>query len=511
MELKKNCLDAFEVLGTMMLTQEETAETIVPDYCPDIARVIRTEGKVYIHSRQILDGKAEVGGTVRVNVLYTPDGESGLRTLEFSIPFTAESEKGSFPMCRILTAEADLAALETRTLNPRKVMTRCKLITRMSGYRKQQLSFGMDVSAEERLAIQKKQMKQSVVLLTGISEKDFSFTDEFGISGGRDGAAELLSWSIYPEVTDSKPVGNRMICKGSIHLGLLYRDVGGSCCFTETEMPFSQVLDMEEQAENAVTDVRIQLTGADLQISGEDPSGRQISVTLYLHATALLYQEQEITLLEDLYSTIYAVSYGASPMELTAQREVLQRRQSAREILEIGIAAESILALSVRCGAVSIGKDGKKTTVLRTPATIHALYQDEGGSVLFAERTTEITCHMELPENCTLTAEAISAGEIQGSIGDRGIEVRFQVDFRICMERKVQRVCISDIRLDSDRLKDTAAAPSLVLRCLDRHETLWDIAKQYHTTIRDILAANQAEHESDIPFDQLLLIPKKRA
>lgn len=40
LELKKECLDVFEAGDRQTLTQEETAETIVPDYCPDIARII---------------------------------------------------------------------------------------------------------------------------------------------------------------------------------------------------------------------------------------------------------------------------------------------------------------------------------------------------------------------------------------------------------------------------------------------------------------------------------------
>ena len=90
LELKKESLDVYETGGELTLTQEETSETIVPDYCPDIARIIETAGKVYIHSRELRDGKAEVSGTVRVTVLYTPDGESGIRTLEFAMPFTVK-------------------------------------------------------------------------------------------------------------------------------------------------------------------------------------------------------------------------------------------------------------------------------------------------------------------------------------------------------------------------------------------------------------------------------------
>ena len=72
LELKKAGFDTYEIGGELTLTQEETAETIVPDYCPDIARIIETEGRVFLHSRELRDGKAELSGTVRVTVLYTP-------------------------------------------------------------------------------------------------------------------------------------------------------------------------------------------------------------------------------------------------------------------------------------------------------------------------------------------------------------------------------------------------------------------------------------------------------
>ena len=88
LELKKENLDIYEPGELQTLTQEETAETIVPDYCPDIARIISVEGSVYLRSAET--EQADVSGSVRVCVLYMPEGESGVRTLEFSMPFTAQ-------------------------------------------------------------------------------------------------------------------------------------------------------------------------------------------------------------------------------------------------------------------------------------------------------------------------------------------------------------------------------------------------------------------------------------
>lgn len=123
--------------------------------------------------------------------------------------------------------------------------------------------------------------------------------------------------------------------------------------------------------------MRLQFTGADLQVDGADAEGREIAVTLYLHATALLRQTQELTLLSDLYSTAYDLTYDAAPLELTSFREQFTRRQTVREVLEIGVVADSILALSVTCGAVSVSREGAGV-VLRTGASVRALYLDEG-------------------------------------------------------------------------------------------------------------------------------------
>ena len=510
LELKKACLDAYETGGELVLTQEETAETIVPDYCPDIARVIETEGKVYIHSRELRDGKAEVSGTVRVTVLYTPDGEGGIRTLEFAMPFTVESDGRGLAGCTCLTAETEPEFIETRMLNPRKIFTHCKLVTRLTAYQKAQLSFCTDVEAEAAFCVEKRQEQQHVILLSQIAEKDFTFTESMSLSPGRDGAAELLSGQVGSSVTESKIVGNKLIFKGLFTVTLLYRTTDGRYCSTTGELPFSQIMEVEGAAEGAAASLQLQLTGTDLQIDGDDPEGRQIAVTLYLHATALLRVEQELTLLNDLYSTAHDLTYEAAPLNLTSFFETTNRRQTVREVLEIGVVAESILELTVNCGAVSVSREGEMA-VLRTAAAIRALYLDEGGVPLVAERSVDVTCQMELPEDCRMTARAVCTEEVQGSLGDRGIEVRFPVDFRVEAANRAKRVCISTAKLDTETTRDLAGTPSLVLRCLGQQESAWDLAKSYNTTIAAILSANQLESEAEIPNETLLLIPRKRA
>jgi len=128
-----------------------------------------------------------------------------------------------------------------------------------------------------------------------------------------------------------------------------------------------------------------------------------------------------------------------------------------------------------------------------------------------AERSIDVSCQMDLPEDCRVTAHAVCPEEVQGSLGDRGIEVRFSVEFRAEAVSRKKRVCVSSAKISSEAPKDLTGAPSLVLRCKNRQETLWDLAKRYNTTVTTILSANDLEDEMNVSEEKLLLIPRKRA
>ena len=507
LELKKDCFDAFDLGGEQVLSQEISTETIVPDYCPDIARIIAAEGTVFLHDRLVRDGHMEVSGTVRVSVLYTPDGESGIRALSLAMPFSADAEDREG--CILLSAEAELESLESRMLNPRKIFTHCRIILRLTGYRKTPLCCAADIGAEGELGLQRLQEQRHVVLLSRIAEKDFTFSGELQIPSGKEGAADILSSHTTALVTECRLVGSKVIVKGVLQASALYRGLSGQCGYVEGELPFSQILEAEGAEENGDVAVLLQISGADIQ-PGSDGDDRQIQMSVYLHALALLRREQVLTLLSDLYSTTYELTYEAEPVQLVEHRDTFVRRQAVREVLETGVTAEELLSVSAVCGSVSVLREGD-SSVLRSGVLVRVLYLDEGGSPLMAERRLEVSCQADIPEGCTVSARAICSDGVQGSLGERGIEVRFAVEFHAETIQRRKRVCLVSAKMDVEKPKDLSAAPSLVLRSLGREETLWMLAKQYSTTIADILAANGLKDEADAPKEKLLLIPKKRA
>ena len=85
-------------------------------------------------------------------------------------------------------------------------------------------------------------------------------------------------------------------------------------------------------------------------------------------------------------------------------------------------------------------------------------------------------------------------------------QVRIPVDFSIGCEGEKTISGITAVTLT-----DMAAAsgPSLILCRMGCEETLWDVAKRYHTDEDAIRAANQLENDEDAA-KYMLLIPRIR-
>ena len=66
LELQKERLEGYRAAAPLLLTQEETAETVVPDYCPDVARIVSVSAQTRLRARAVADGKLTASGVIAV-------------------------------------------------------------------------------------------------------------------------------------------------------------------------------------------------------------------------------------------------------------------------------------------------------------------------------------------------------------------------------------------------------------------------------------------------------------
>ena len=88
LEFDRDVIHCWEIAADGTLCQEETLETIVPDACPDILRIVAVCGQATLNGKQAREGAAAVSGSVRAVLLYQPEEGGGLRRMEAALPFS---------------------------------------------------------------------------------------------------------------------------------------------------------------------------------------------------------------------------------------------------------------------------------------------------------------------------------------------------------------------------------------------------------------------------------------
>ena len=80
LELKFTEVTGCEPVGDLVTTQEESMETAIPEYCPDMARIVDTVGQLRLREKHLTGQQLTVSGSVVLTVLYTSEESTGLRS-----------------------------------------------------------------------------------------------------------------------------------------------------------------------------------------------------------------------------------------------------------------------------------------------------------------------------------------------------------------------------------------------------------------------------------------------
>jgi len=270
LELCKETYSCYEALPPLVETREQSTETIVPDYCPDIARIVEGSGCPFGRGRRAVGALASVSGSLRMTLLYIADGSGGLKSFSYTLPVEETLDGRLREGCTEASVSGCVSALEVRALNPRKIMTRAAVELTVTPYCAAQLTACGDVTQRAENGIETLCETQEVSIIKALRSKDFVFSDDLVLSSSKEPAAELLRESASVRTTECRLIGGKIILKGVVCVEVLYLSESGTICSAAAELPFSQIVEgVEDADENTSAEAMLCLTGAELRIGGE--------------------------------------------------------------------------------------------------------------------------------------------------------------------------------------------------------------------------------------------------
>ncbi len=498
LDLKFKEFSCCEAAETVVVSHEETLETAIPEYCPDITRIVDTVGQLKVREKKLSAGRLTIGGVVKVTVLYTSEESKGLRSLCLTVPFTCTVDDQRLAGCRSVCVCGRLPLVEARAVTSRKLYMRVMPEFEVEGVACPPKKVCHEIEGDQSLHLRREELHINV--LTTVIEREFNFNQECMVDSGQGVPEDLLLDRVFLRVTSCQRISTKLVIKGEATVSLLYRTEGQELNSCEAVLPFSQILDGVDLPEGAVYQAEAWVIDNDARLMRTD-AGCGFGISIRVGLLVRVYQQVDMDYIDDLFSTRYEAKVQRQEMALTACQPTQILRQEAVQQLEFGQGRPFACLTGMECGAVTAAAEGGRTS-LRTNLRLKILYLDESGAPVSTERVVEVETQTdELPRS----ARALCTPPVM-QMGSGNCQVKIPVEFLVqqAQQHRIDAVGAVDL-LEEEQ----GESPSLVLRRIGKDDRLWDIAKQYRTDPQMIRSVNQLEEDGEMP-EGMLLIPKMR-
>lgn len=475
--------------------QELTQEVRLTDGMPDIGRTLASWGQVVIRSKEWRGDMIAVSGGVMVWILYVPEDGSEPRTVDTWLPFQmrwnlADTDREG-PIC----ISPLLRFVDSRTVSARKMMVRVGIAAMAEAF----CPMETDVFCADELPDDIEVLRRTypVQLQKEAGEKTFLLDEDLTVPGSAVTPEKLLCYTVHPEVTDCRVLGNKLVFRGSGNLHLVYRGQDGRIHICDFDLPFSQFTELDgSYGSDALGCVRMAVTNLELDL---DDQG-QLRLKCGMVGQYTVRDRELLELTEDAYSPRRAVDVAMDdlflPTVLESRTETVTAEQmltgSSGEIVDVGFLPDFPRQHQTAEGIS-----------MEIPGLFQVLYYGEDGSLQCGNARWEGNLTMPAGADSSMNVLVMPTGQPMGVTGTEGYKLSGQV--QMLMETTAgQGIPMATGIETGEILEPDPGRPSLIL-CRPGNEGLWHLAKRCGSTMSAIQKANGLDGEPTA--DRLLLIP----
>lgn len=508
MEMKKSEISVNRLAAEIGSSIIVECDTIVSDSKPDLLKILQLDAEATILSKELMEGKLIVNGRVDYKVLYVPDSATGVSSLTATANFMHTEEKAGINDGMYADVRVDVEHIEFNLINSRKLSIKSVIAAQANIIDKALLSIPQDIDGE---GIETKM--KSFKALNRILQKnmEFSVEDQLILPPGKESIGSLLKSDVSVRNKDVKIINNKVVAKGEVVVCSLYLTQGdGVVTFVEHSIPFTEILDAEGITEEYFNHVDFDVADSGFVLSTDtDGDSRVIdcNVKILVHITS----DEIVTAnaVTDAYSTISKLMVSSSYFEI---EELACDIRSAATIKgnivpiegipPIGhiynVVAKPYVETAVANGDKIVVEGSIDTYILYISSKDDSPVYNFKADVPFSISFDAAGVNLDNKINAKLETNHISYN--MNAAGE--IEVRIVLSADVAAYKIEGIDIISNISEEELKADET---PSIILYFVQKGDTLWDIAKRYHTKTTYIEDLNELKGSSIQEGEQLLI------
>ncbi len=488
----------------------------LPDYKPDFSALISRQGNVRVEEVKVTKGHVFVKGLLKFEILYRAEQvENGICSLEGAYPFQetlAIDEAEEFDTALV---DCQLEDLSIHMTNSRKLGIRAllDLAVKVSAFVTEEFPEGITDSDDMEV----KNGLKEFLCLKGEGRDQSRVHEELELPANKANIQEILWKQIQLQGVTASPENGHIQIKGELALFCLYSaQPGDRLEWYENRMTITCNLEADSAQPEDICYVWPDVREWNLQYQ-EDLEGenRVLVIDGTIRAEYRLYEEIQKNVLQDLY----ALDRNLIPKVRPVQMEHLVLKNASRckvnDILNLEQGQKEILQLCSCFGQVQIDHTSMEENAILVEGAVQVqilyLTKEDKVPVDATEGMLPFHYKIEVPgihKQCRY--ELCGGMELMSVVmkNSSTLEVQAVVNFDVIVFSKETMERIEQVEETPLNMDILLEMPGMTGIRTKEGDTLWDIAKENHTTIEEIMRTNQLP-EGPLPQGTAVLLMKQ--
>jgi len=508
-EIKGDNIKITETIFDGFFEKGVECDFIVPDYYPDILKIIFVEAVHRIKGKIIGNDKLTIKGDLEFRVVYYADGDGQIKVLNLPCEFEHSFDVKGINSNSMVKLKVKVENSSCRVLNPRKISVKGIVCLVAKVLENKECETVKEIGSEDFELLTK---EIEVYTLNSKAEKILNISEELEINSSMPLVKSLIKTDAVFKTEDIKLLSNKIIIRGTTFIKSLYLSEDDTIEVFENELPFTQIIDVDGVDESCDCEIKYEIDSVNcFKKENKDGENALLTLDLSCNSVANIYKNKSFKAIIDAYNVDYEIKLEKKQLKIVSLIEKKSDSNNNKNSLDFEDSISKIIDIKLEPSISSASLNGM-TMVLEGSIEANILAFDLSNNLLSINKTIPLSYSSEIKEKCeNMSFEPeIAIEDISYTfISENRIDIRYETLINTVVLGTQKESVVSEIFLDETKPKEKVKALPITLYFAKSGESIWSIAKKYNASQEIVKKANDSENEILLE-DKMLLIPRKK-
>lgn len=483
----------------------------VPDNKPDIVKKIKETADVIVEKVHPMEERASIGGKIKYRLLYA--GGNGCDFMEGQIDFEEVIPIDGMTSQDIVKYNCILEDITVSVINSRKISVKAVVTINVSA------ESSCDIDAVTGLTVDNLQfMSRHInVMQLVCNKKDiFRVRESMNIPSDRANIGDIVWNELRIQNMDMRPCDGEIAIKGELCVFCIYMsDNADEMNYYDDVIPFSGKIQAPGCTEEMLPDISASVSEQSL-IARPDANGemRILDGELILDLDIKGYEDKDYEVMSDAYSPSCDLNLDTEYIDY--QSYLIRNSVKCRMDERFKMPEGGILQIIDSSGRINIGDTVKEAdgVTVEGSVTIDVIYirPDDNDKIGYAKYEIPFSEKADIPDASDDCTYICRPGALQISTlltGGGEINIKCVASAEITGIKHFRTAIIKNVKAEKPDYEQIKSLPGIAGYITGEGDTLWNIAKKYRTTIKNIMEVNNLTSEEVAPGTKLLIIKSR--